>query len=121
MWERTDSLGDRTAYLSLPVDGGAADPEPVTYRMLDRAARSLAATLQQLPVRPARVLVAQAHARHVAESLLACWYAGAVAIPVSPGGGRHHTDRLRKILKDAHVDAVLSDRSGASELSRQLA
>ncbi|MFC4641576.1 fatty acyl-AMP ligase [Streptomyces vulcanius] len=121
MWERTDSLGDRTAYLSLPVDGGAADPEPVTYRMLDRAARSLAATLQQLPVRPARVLVAQAHARHVAESLLACWYAGAVAIPVSPGGGRHHTDRLRKILKDARVDAVLSDRSGASELSRQLA
>ncbi|MFI7499866.1 fatty acyl-AMP ligase [Streptomyces sp. NPDC049687] len=121
MWERVDLLGDRTAYLNLPVDGGTADPEPVTYRMLDRAARSVAATLQGLPGRPARVLVAQSRARHVAESLLACWYAGAVAIPVPPGGGRHHAERLRKILKDARVEAVLSDRSGASELSRHLA
>lgn len=121
MWERVDLLGDRTAYLHLPVDGGTADPEPVSYRMLDRAARSVAAALQSLPAPPARVLVAQSRARHFTESLLACWYAGAVAVPVSPGGGRYHTERLRKILKDARVDAVLSDRSGASELSRQLA
>lgn len=121
MWDRAQSLGDRNAYLMLPADGGTAEPEPVTYGTLDRAARSLAATLQRLPHRPTRVLIAQSRARHVAESLLACWYAGATAIPVSPGGGRHHAERLRRILKDARVDAVLSDRSGASELSRELA
>ncbi|WP_405528421.1 fatty acyl-AMP ligase [Streptomyces canus] len=121
MWERAQSLADRDAYLNLPVDGGTAEPERVTYGMLDCAARSLAATLQGLRHRPARVLVAQSRARHVAESLLACWYAGATAIPVSPGGGRHQAERLRRVLKDARVDAVLSDRAGGSELSRLLA
>lgn len=121
MRERAQSLGDREAFLNLPVDGDTPDPERVTYGALDRAARSLAAALQALPHRPSRILVAQGRARHVAESLLACWYAGATAIPVSPGGGRHHVERLQRILKDARVGAVLSDRAAGSELSRQLA
>lgn len=122
---RAEESSDREALVLLPEAGGGNGPraaETVSYGELDAAARALAGWLQAHGAAGERVLVLQSSRRLFAISLLACLYAGAVAIPVPPAGGRrHHEERVAGIVKDAAVSIALSDSSEAPEVSRLLA
>jgi acyl-CoA synthetase (AMP-forming)/AMP-acid ligase II len=117
--ERAHSAADTEVYRFMWSGAEGAAPIRLTYRTLDRAARRIAGRLRSAGQR--RTLIVQSTGQRFAESLFGCWYSGAVAIPAPPVGGRHHTERLLAIIKDAQVDAVLTDSTSAPELSRLLA
>ncbi|WP_410537347.1 fatty acyl-AMP ligase [Streptomyces sp. KL2] len=102
--------------------GGQTAARTVSYGELDREARALAGWLQEHGARGERVLVLQSCRRLFAVSLVACLYAGAVAVPVPPAGGRrHHEERVTGIVKDAAVRIALTEAAEAPEVSRLLA
>ncbi|MDX6315270.1 MAG: hypothetical protein QOF44_4734 [Streptomyces sp.] len=97
-------------------------PETVSYGELDRSARALAGWLQDKGAAGERVLVLQNSRRLFAVSFLACLYAGAIAVPAPPPGGRvHHDERVASIVKDAAVSLALTSAAEAPEVSRLMA
>ncbi|MFI5807650.1 fatty acyl-AMP ligase [Streptomyces sp. NPDC051561] len=106
---------------------GAAAPdalieETVTYAELDSLAREIARRLRPHAAAGERVLLVQPSRRLFAAGLLACWYAGVVAVPVAPPGGPgHHDERVAGIAKDAAAVCALTPRALAPEVSQLLA
>lgn len=120
--ERAAEDPERPALVLLREEDGQAPPETLTYGELDRSARALAGWLQQRGAYGKRVLVVQSTRRLFAVSFLACLYAGAVAVPAPPPGGRqHHDRRVASIVKDAAVEVVLTSAAEAAEVSQLLA
>jgi malonyl-CoA/methylmalonyl-CoA synthetase len=91
--------GDRTAV----VDPGG----PSTFRDLDAAARDLAATLRdgRDDLADARVAVLAEAGRDFVVSLLACWHAGAIAVPLHPP---HPLPELDYVVGDADASAIVT-------------
>ncbi|MEU4261450.1 fatty acyl-AMP ligase [Streptomyces sp. NPDC025273] len=113
---------DREALILLAERDGLLRPETITYAELDRAARTLAGLLRR-HVRPGdRVLIAPGSRALFVTGFLACLYAGAVAVPVAPPGGRgHHDDRIAGIVKDAAAACLITSVAEAAEASQLLA
>ena len=113
---------DREALILLTEHESGLRPETVTYAALDRSARGLAAALAR-HVRPGdRVLVTHRSPALFVTSFLACLYAGAVAVPVAPAGGRgHHDERVAGIVRETVAACVLTSTAEAAEVSRLLA
>lgn len=112
----------REALVLLSELGGQMLPEPITYGQLDRTARSLAARIQQVTEPGDRVVVLHSSRRLFATSFLACLYAGVIAVPTAPPGGRgHHDERVAGIVKDSAASCVLSAAAEAAEVSQLLA
>jgi acyl-CoA synthetase (AMP-forming)/AMP-acid ligase II len=119
----TLAAGDiATAGDAAALAAGRARPEVVSYRALDAAAQRLAGWLQERGAAGERVLILHSDRRLFAISFLACLYAGAVAVPVPPPGGRgHHEARIAGIVKDAAPHLALTDAAEAPDVSRLLA
>ncbi|MFI6152978.1 fatty acyl-AMP ligase [Kitasatospora sp. NPDC051170] len=112
----------REALILLPEYEGRSQAEAVSYRALDAGARRLAGWLQDRGAAGERVLLAHSDRRLFAISLLACLYAGAIAVPTAPPRGRgHHAERIAGIVKDAAPCLALTDAAEAPDLSRLLA
>ncbi|MEU0130757.1 fatty acyl-AMP ligase [Streptomyces sp. NPDC006289] len=113
---------DREALILLTEQDGDLSPRSVTYGELDRAARTLAAALRRHVEPGERVLLAHRSRALFVTGFLACLYAGAVAVPVAPPGGRgHHDDRVAGIVKDSAAACVLTSTAEAAEVSQLLA
>ncbi|WP_329040595.1 fatty acyl-AMP ligase [Streptomyces sp. NBC_00178] len=113
---------DREALILLTERDGALRPRTVAYGELDRAARTLAAALRRHVAPGERVLIAHRSRELFTTGFLACLYAGAVAVPVAPPGGRgHHDDRIAGIVKDSAAACVLTSTEEAAEVSQLLA
>ncbi|QOV35708.1 fatty acyl-AMP ligase [Streptomyces ferrugineus] len=113
---------ERTALVLLTEREGRLVPEEIGYGALDRHARILADRLRRHTVPGDRVLILQSSRRLFTASFLACLYAGAVAVPVAPPGGRgHHDERIAGIVKDAAAGCVLTEARHAAEVSQLLA
>ncbi|MFF4246505.1 fatty acyl-AMP ligase [Streptomyces sp. NPDC001822] len=113
---------DREALILLTDREGGLRPRSVTYGELDRAARTLAATLRGHVQPGERVLIAHRSRELFTTGFLACLYAGAIAVPVAPPGGRgHHDDRIAGIVKDCAAACVLTSAEEAAEVSQLLA
>ncbi|QMU78145.1 fatty acyl-AMP ligase [Streptacidiphilus sp. PB12-B1b] len=119
---RAADLADRTALVFLrgPRDGN--EPQSLSYRQLDRAARAVAAWIQAHGGAGQRVMVLQSDGRAFVESFVGCLYAGAVAVPAPPpDGGPEHMRRCLGIIRDADVRLVLTDAQHVPDVTRRLA
>ncbi|MET7928947.1 fatty acyl-AMP ligase [Streptomyces sp. NPDC005373] len=113
---------DREALILLSEHEGTLRPETVTYAELDREARNLASVLGRHVGPGDRVLIAHRSRALFVTSFLACLYAGAIAVPVAPTGGRgHHDERFAGIVKEAAVACVLTSTTEAADVSQLLA
>ncbi|MDX3457603.1 fatty acyl-AMP ligase [Streptomyces sp. ME02-8801-2C] len=122
MLARAAQAPGRDALLLLPDSAERGRPKSVSYRSLDASARRLAGWLQSQNAVGERVLLVHRSRHQFAVSFLACLYAGAIAVPAPPGGGRaHHEERIAGIVKDTAPCVTLTDAALAPEVSRLLA
>jgi len=96
---RAATRGDDLAYTFL-VDG-AKDARSITWAQLHRRAGARAASLSALGAVGKPVLLMLPSGLEFVESLVACWYAGAIPVPISLP--RHHRakHRLHNLIADA--------------------
>lgn len=85
--------------------------ESLTYRELDRAARSIAVWLRdRLPAGDVRVVLAHAPGLSFVTAFVGCLYAGVTPVPVPPPTGhRHQVVRSAGIVADCGAALVLTD------------
>lgn len=113
---------EREALIILTERSGVLEPRTISYGELDHAARTLAGRLRQHVAPGERVLLTHSSRALFATGFLACLYAGAVAVPVAPPGGRpHHDERIAGIVKDAAASCALTAADEAADVSQLLA
>ena len=89
------------AYVFLPDH--TDQPLTLTYRALDRHARSIAASLQAEGAERERVLLLLPPGLEYVASFFGCLYAGSIAVPAYPTLSRRRRDRLEAIALDARA------------------
>ncbi len=114
---RSAAHGARHAFTFL------ADGESVagvlSYAELDRRARAIAAHLQErAPGKP--VLLCYPSGLEFVAAFVACFYAGALAIPAYPPRNRRHVSRVRSIVADSGAPLVLSAGASVEEMREWL-
>src|SRR4051812_35367568 len=87
--------------------------EEISYFELDRRCRAGSAELLRLGLQGERIVVACNPGVDYAVTILACLYAGAVAVPLHPIRGRA-IDRLQAIVSDCSPSAVVPDTPAAA-------
>ncbi|MFF1296211.1 MULTISPECIES: fatty acyl-AMP ligase [unclassified Streptomyces] len=119
MRARADEHGDRTALIFSADPLRAEADETLTYGELDRAARRVAALLQERFTVGDRLLVLHPSGTGFARSLLGCMYAGMVPVPAPPPDGpqRKQADRLAAIARDAGAAGALAEGTDLEALA----
>ncbi|CAA2107568.1 Tyrocidine synthase 3 [Variovorax paradoxus] len=89
---------------------GAYFEKQVSYAVFESRVRALAAFLQQQFAKGDRALVMLDNDDHYAVSMLACFYAGVIAVPVFPPESMRpqHLSRLTGIAEDSQAGCVLT-------------
>jgi acyl-CoA synthetase (AMP-forming)/AMP-acid ligase II len=105
---RAEQHGER-GYTFL-VDG-EEETVNLPYQKLDRLARAIAARLQQLGLGGERVVLLYPEGLEFVAAFFGCLYAGVVAVPAYPPRFGKPTPRLRAIVNDAQVMAVLTTQT----------
>ncbi|HEV2145780.1 MAG TPA: amino acid adenylation domain-containing protein [Longimicrobiaceae bacterium] len=113
---RAGEESGRKAYTFL-VDGKLQE-EHAAYGELDRRARAVAARLQALGARGERALLLYPPGLEYVRALLACFYAGVIAVPVYPPRRNKPTPRLESILADCRPTLALTTPGLAAEAAR---
>jgi acyl-CoA synthetase (AMP-forming)/AMP-acid ligase II len=105
---RARHQGSMTAYRFL---NDAGEPEGLlTYRELDRRARSVAAVLGSRGARGERVLLLYPPGLGFLVGFFGCLYAGAIAVPAYPPKRRKVDARIREIARDSGATLALTTR-----------
>src|SRR5580700_10666410 len=94
---RADSSPDRLAYTFL-ADIPSSEQQKLTYAELDRAARSIAGSLQDLGLVNERALLLYPPGLEYIAAFFGCLYAGVVPVPAYPLRANRSVARLRSIL-----------------------
>ena len=105
---------DKVAYRFLR--NGEIDTENVTFSELNDTVRSLAAHLQDNQLYGERVLLLYNSGLTYLISILACFYAGAIAVPAYPPRNARNLSRLQSIIKDAGAKAVMTTAPVAKKI-----
>lgn len=100
---RAATYRDKVAF-SFSYDGDDVNRTQLTYRDLDRRARTIASDLQQLGAAGERVLVLCRPGLDSIAGFFGCIYAGAVAVPVH----ERLAPRLSAVVPDAHARFALA-------------
>ncbi|MCA4722432.1 fatty acyl-AMP ligase [Mycolicibacterium fortuitum] len=101
--QRAATYQDKIAF-SFSYDGDDQNRTELTYRDLDRRARTIAATLQRQGAAGERVLVLCRPGLDSVAGFFGCVYAGAVAVPVH----ERLAPRLSSVVPDAHARFALA-------------
>lgn len=96
---RATCQGDQNAYTFLPEAG--SEEKHITYRELDRQARSIGAWLQSAGAGGERVLLLLPPGLDYIAAFFGCLYAGAVAVPAYPPRLNEKLHRLKAVAADA--------------------
>jgi fatty-acyl-CoA synthase len=101
---------------TLTVLAASAEPaEVVSWRDLSERAKRMAAVLAGAGLGPGcRVGVLGASSVPLAAAVQAIWFTGGAVTVLPPGAGAARAGHLLAIIRDAGLDAVLVDRSGAA-------
>ena len=101
---------DDNALIVVCDQGGVNVDTPVSYRLLDRRIRALAARLQQAFEPGDRALIVLDNGDDYVVSFFACLYAGLVAVPVFPPEStrKQHLGRLAGIAADSQARCILT-------------
>ncbi|SCD55242.1 Acyl-CoA synthetase (AMP-forming)/AMP-acid ligase II [Streptomyces sp. DvalAA-43] len=119
---RAEERGDADAYLFLENGVRGVEPERLSYAGLDRAAKGLAAWLQDRGLTGRQVLLLYPSGLDFLQAFVGCLYAGAVAVPAPlPTEQGRHFQRVSGIVRDARVGAVLTLGKHAPEVEAWLA
>ena len=107
--QRAAQTPDRLALRFLGDDQSAH--QVLTYRDLDRRARTLAAALQANALVGERAVLLFPSGPDYVVAFFACLYAGVIAVPAYPpeSARRHHQERLLSILADAEPRLLLTN------------
>ena len=103
---RARNQAERAAYTL--VAAGEATGTHLTYGMLDRQARAVAAHLQYLKAAGERVLLLHPPGLEYIAAYFGCLYAGAVAVPAYPPRHSRQMVRLQAIGADAQAQLALT-------------
>ncbi|HJQ20952.1 MAG TPA: aminotransferase class I/II-fold pyridoxal phosphate-dependent enzyme [Gemmatimonadaceae bacterium] len=106
---RAETMGDRVVYRFLPGDGKAE--QTVTYRELDRRARSLAVAIRERARAGDRALLLIPPGLDYVAAYFACLYARVIAVPAYPPNPRRPDPRIPSIARDCEPTVALT--SGA--------
>lgn len=101
--QRAATYQDKVAF-SFSYNGDDENRTQLTYRDLDRRARAIASTLQDLGAAGERVLVLCRPGLDSVAGFFGCVYAGAVAVPVH----ERLAPRLSSVVPDAHARFALA-------------
>jgi acyl-CoA synthetase (AMP-forming)/AMP-acid ligase II len=113
---RAQTDGDRIAYTFLADDSSARS---MTWSQLDRRASVIAAALLQRGAASQPVLLALPSGLAFIESLFGCWYAGAIALPVSLPRHQRTRHRLHRIIADAGARLAIGTRETRMRLDSE--
>lgn len=114
---RARTRPDDLAYVFLR--NGESPEETLTYRQLDRSARSRAATLDAAQLRGQAVVLLYPSGLEFISTLLACMYAGVAGAPVQVPTRLRGLERLRRIADDAGTNTVLTTAAVKSDLEQR--
>ncbi len=104
--EHSRSQPDAVAYTFL-ADGERIESQ-MTYGELDRRARAIGATLQQLGAAGERVMLLYPSSLEYVSAYLGCLYAGSVAVPLSLPHRKRSGERLQTVVVDAEATLALT-------------
>lgn len=90
---------------------GETESDWLTYQVLDRQARAIAATLQSYQTMGERALLLYPPGLEFVAAFFGCLYAGVVAVPVYPPRRNKKNTRLEAIIVDARATIVLTTAS----------
>ena len=90
---------------------GETESDWLTYQVLDRQARAIAATLQSYQTMGERALLLYPPGLEFVAAFFGCLYAGVVAVPVYPPRRDKKNTRLEAIIVDARATIVLTTAS----------
>ncbi|MGC9502137.1 fatty acyl-AMP ligase [Baaleninema sp.] len=118
--DRAEQFPDRTAYLFLK--NGETEEISLTYRDLDRQARSIASHLQQQQLSGERILLVYPYSRGLdfIAAFFGCLYAGSIAVPCHPPQNRRTAIDLQQRLGDAEAKLLLSTQTQLPKLTAEL-
>lgn len=123
---RAELMPDRLAFQYL-LHGEEEGPR-ISYRELDRRARSIGGYLRQKKLEGQRVLLLYHSGLDFVEAYFGCLYANVISVPAYPPKGNHHMQRLQAIIHDSEASAVMTtshvkesligstDRSGLDQI-----
>ncbi|MEU5417061.1 fatty acyl-AMP ligase [Streptomyces clavifer] len=104
------NLGNREALTFIHDLDSSGGWQSLTYKELDRRARSVASALLKRCRPGDRALLLYPEGLDFAVAFVGCLYAGVVAVPSPlPGRYKHHQRRVSAIATDARVSVVLTD------------
>lgn len=112
---RAREHGERTLYHFLP--DGERVARTATYAELDLQARRIAATLVDRGAAGQPVLLVYPEGIDFVAALFGCFYAGAIATPVSPPRRNRKAARLESVLADSGATLALVDPSTYAALA----
>ncbi len=103
---QTKKQPDKVGYIYL--QDGENKVISLTYGELEKRARSIAANLQTMTRTSDRTLLVYPPGLEFISAFFGCLYAGVIAVPVYPPGGKRNLSRLLAIAKDAQSTIVLT-------------
>jgi len=98
---------DKTAFIFL--DNGESELARLTYGDLDKRARGIAASLQEIAQPGDRVLLVYPPGLEFICAWVGCLYAGLIGVPAYPPRRNRPADRLKSIVADAGPVVALTD------------
>ncbi len=101
---RAELQPEKSAFIFL--ENGEDESKSVTYRQLNRQAKTIAYYLQ--PWQGERALLLYSSGLEFITAILGCFYAGVIAIPVYPPKRNQKLSRLLSIINDAQVNIALT-------------
>lgn len=104
----------QTAFIFL--QDGETESDRLTYELLDRRARAIAATLQNLGFSGQRALLLYPSGLDFITAFFGCLNAGVVAVPVSPPRVNRPSERLQAIAEDAQATLLLTTTARLSDM-----